>query len=85
MPGKATLVVTGELTIAPDVTAQMLAERLLKVHNMGRIVCAPEQMAVIESRLGLREGQLVDSTQKPEEDETEADAGGIGNVNILEM
>ena len=82
--GKVTLVVTGELVIEPDVTPAMLADKVTKVHNLGSIVCTPEQMGVIESRLGLHEGQLRDSTLA-EHDEKETDENTIGNMNILEL
>jgi hypothetical protein len=85
--GKATLVVTGELTIDPDVTPQMLGEKVLKVHNLGHIVCTTAQMVVVETHLGLHEGELVDSTRAKAEDEQHAEEGepGIGNINILEL
>lgn len=81
LEGKATLVVFGELTIAPDVDPQVLEERLAKVHNLGTITCTPEQMGAIEARLGLSKGELVDSTQPTGEEKIE----GIGNVGYLKL
>jgi hypothetical protein len=84
-PGKLTLVVTGELTIDPDVTPQVLGNKVLKVHNLGLITCNTEQAFVVESRLGLHDGEVVVlSTGEPEEDEG-ASEGRIGNINILEL
>lgn len=81
--GKATLVVLGDLTIASDVDPKLLFERLAKVHNFGDIICTPEQMSAIEARLGLNEGDLVDSTET--EAEKEEAEEGIGNVGHLSL
>jgi hypothetical protein len=51
----------------------VLAAQLAKVHNFGEIRCTPEQMAAIQARLGLNEGELVDSTQPKEEEMPECD------------
>ena len=84
--GKATLVVTGELSLDPAITPAQLADHLLKVHNLGRIACTPEQMGVIESLLGMREGELADSTEVPEKEEEPAETQKfIGNINKLEL
>ena len=85
MRGKGTLVVTGELKIDPAVTPQMIADHVVKVHNLGRIACTPEQMAVIESLLGLREGELADSTEVAEKEPPAEHKGFIGNINKLEL
>lgn len=83
LEGKATLMVLGKLTIAPAVDPKVLAERLVKVHNLGKIICTPEQMSVLQARLGLSDGKLVDSTQiKPTSEEM---AKGIGNVGYLKL
>ncbi len=83
---KATLVVTGELKIAPDIDPKTLASRLAKVHNLGSIHCTPEQKAALQARLGLREGSISDSTKEEEEpEEEEEEKGGIGNVNYLAL
>lgn len=58
LEGKATLLVRGDLRIAADIDPQVLADRLHKVHNLGRIVCTPEQIGALQARLGLDEGQL---------------------------
>jgi hypothetical protein len=84
--GKASLVVSGELTIDPAVTPATLADHLLKVHNVGRIACTPEQMGIIESLLGLREGELADSTKAKEDKQEQAEKGlFIGNMNSLAL
>lgn len=81
LKGKATLIVLGELTIAPDVDPKALGERLARVYNLGTITCTAEQMGAIEARLGLSEGELVDSTQPTGEGLTQ----GIGNVGYLKL
>jgi len=82
LKGKATLVVFGELTLAPDITSQMLLDRFARVHNLGQILCTPEQMAVVESLLGLHEGELKDATHVEEE---QTEGTDIGNINYLEL
>jgi hypothetical protein len=84
MKGTATLVVTGELTIAAAVAAEMLAERISKVHNLGLIRCTPEQQVVIEARLATSDGAIVDSAVK-DEPAREPRADYIGNVNYLTL
>ncbi|MBI1930618.1 hypothetical protein HYR99_41020 [Candidatus Poribacteria bacterium] len=87
LEGVATLMITGELTIAPDVDPKVLFERLAKVHNLGEIRCTPDQMSAIRARLGLKDGELIDSTQTPTEDDEEEDTGegGIGNAAYLAL
>jgi hypothetical protein len=81
LEGRATLVVTGELAISPDVEPWVLAERLAKVHNLGEIYCTREQMGAIQVRLGLSEGELLlESTLNFDTEE-----GGIGNVGYLTL
>ncbi|MBN1874820.1 MAG: hypothetical protein JXA33_11370 [Anaerolineae bacterium] len=65
--GKVTLVVLGALNIAPDVDPKHLADTLHKVHNYGLICGTPDQIAVLQLRLGINEGQL--TTTKPDEKE----------------
>jgi hypothetical protein len=79
LEGKATLVVEGELTIDADVQPKVLAERLVKVHNLGSIACTTEQRGALEARLGLKEGEITDSSEveKVKGERT------IGNVNHL--
>jgi len=43
MAEKATLFVEGELTIDPEVTGDLLIDRIAKVHNRGVIRCTPDQ------------------------------------------
>ena len=57
--GPVTLVVTGELTIAPALDAKLLAQRIDKVHNFGEILCTPAQMAALQSRKGTGHGEFV--------------------------
>jgi hypothetical protein len=83
IPGKATLVVHGELNVKPDVTPEQILEKLAKVHYMGVIRANPVQIAAIEARVGIGEGSLEDNTAKPQE--PEMDGNTIGNANYLEM
>jgi len=84
LEGQATLVVLGELKVDPEVDLQMLADRLVKVHNLGTIWCTPEQMGAIEVRLGLHDGSLQDSTVSEEAGEP-GEGKQIGNVNYLAL
>ena len=64
----------------------MLGERLARVHNLGSIRCMPEQMGIIEARLGLSDGKLEDST--PTEttgEDMDKEGMGIGNVGYLKL
>ncbi len=83
LDGKVTLVVNGLLTLAPDVDARLLAQKLAKVHNRGAIHCRPEQMGVLQLRLGIKEGAIVDSSAPPENSEPEEFS--IGNANYLPL
>lgn len=78
LEGKATLVVTGDLEIDPDVTPEVLAERIDKVHLYGVIECSLEQQAALESRLGEAAG--VFDRLRPE---PEPPAWDIANANYL--
>lgn len=79
LEGKATLVVHGELAIAPEVEPKLLADRLEKVHNFGEISCSQEQMGALQARLGINEGEFIDTEAIEEE------AGTIGNVAYLKL
>lgn len=79
--GRASVVVTGELRIEPDVEPSVLADRFLVVHNLGEIICSPEQMGAIEARLGIHEGDLLARTRNEKEDERY----DIGNANVLAL
>lgn len=59
---KATLLVVGTLNIAADVDPKVLASRLAKAHNIGAIHGSAAQIAAIQSRLGIDEGEFVDNT-----------------------
>jgi len=80
LDGKATLVVTGALTVDPEVEPGVLAQRLAKVHNMGALKCTPAQKGAIQARLGMNEGML---GAGDEEEEPEAGTRFLGNVNHL--
>ena len=77
--GKATVLISGNLNIEPEVEPSVLADRFHVVHNLGEIRCTPEQMGAIEARLGIHDGELLDSTPK------EKEPLDIGNANILAL
>ena len=77
--GKVTIVVTGELTIAADVTPEDLVQRVDKVHNLGEIICTPAQMAALQSRLGLGQGEFTVANAVSEE------MSGFGNTAYLKL
>jgi hypothetical protein len=79
LEGKATLVVYGELTIDAETDPRMLAERLAKVHNLGQIRCTPQQMGAIQARLGVSDGELVDTAR------ADPAGDGMGNVGYLAL
>jgi hypothetical protein len=79
LAGKATLVVRGELAVAPEIDPKILADRLDKVHNFGEIICTPEQAAAFQARLGINEGEFVDSAEGVGDEE------GIGNIGYLKL
>jgi hypothetical protein len=85
LEGKATLVVLGTLTLATEVEPKVLAARLDKVHNLGKIHCTPEQMGALQARLGLRQGELVDATTKPEPPAEEEGVIRIDNAGHLKL
>ena len=80
--GKVTLVVSGKLTVAPDIDPKVLVERLAKVHNLGKIRCTPEQMGAIQSLLGLSDGKLEDSTKEKEKKKEENFIGNVGTLRL---
>lgn len=80
LEGKATLVVTGALSIDDDVEPGVLASRLAKVHNMGAIKCTSQQRGAIQARLGMNEG-VIGAGEK--EEEPAEGARYLGNVNHL--
>ncbi len=67
LEGKAALLVTGVLTISPDIDPAVLADRLSVVHNVGVIQCSPEQLGAIQARLGIATGVLGGSAVSKEE------------------
>ena len=87
LEGKATLVVFGELMLANDVEPQVLIDGLAEVHNFGEISCTPQQMGAIQSLLGVKDGELIDSTKAAYDDVDTEDGkpGGMGNVGYLAL
>lgn len=84
MTEPVTLVVTGEVTIDAGVPVEKLEKKILKLHNFGMITGSAMQIAVLEARLGMHEGQMGEAGMG-EEDETEPEPGSIGNVNYLAL
>jgi len=87
--GKTTLIVTGNLEIEPDIPPKTLVDRLCKVHNLGRIVGSAEQVAALEFRLGISEGDLKaispeKASEEPEQDEPQ-DRYEISNIVNLKL
>ena len=89
MGDKTTLIVTGKLTIEPDVAPKALVERLVVVHNLGRIEGTAEQVAALEFRLGVHEGSLkavsaeeADEESAPEQPKDEAEYAIDNIVNL---
>lgn len=76
-----TIAIRGELAISAAVSPEAILERIHKIHNLGDIVCQPEQVAAIEARLGVREGDV--STPKESEINKEDEGPFIGNANVL--
>ena len=79
LEGKLTIVVMGELHVAPDVEPRALADGLAKLHFMGEVTCTKEQMGAIQSRLGINQGELRVAGE-PERGEV-----GIGNIGYLAL
>jgi hypothetical protein len=83
IPDKATLMITGELHVKPDVKPEQILGKLAKVHYMGAIHGTSAQLAAIEARAGISEGILLDSLQP--ENESQDEGNTIGNANYLEL
>lgn len=79
LEGKATLVVEGKLEIDADVEPDILAERLEKVYNFGKITCTPGQRDALESRIALNEGKITGKSDDEDDDTT------LGSVNHLTL
>jgi hypothetical protein len=80
---KVTILVEGDLTFSEDVTIELLDEKLARIDVFGIVRCTPEQMGVIETKVGAREGLLQDSTL-PLGEET-GEESQIGNANTLTL
>lgn len=80
---KATMLVTGELTVAEDADPAVLASRLDKVHNLGIIRCSTAQMAALQSRLGVNHGLFEELKQREASEEN--DNKTIGNIAYLKL
>jgi len=78
--GAMTIVNRGDLEITEDVSAQMLMEKIDKIHNLGDITCGADQISAIEARLGIRDGDI--NARKPSEPDVEAQPT-VGNANML--
>jgi hypothetical protein len=83
---RTTLIVTGKLKIEPDITPKTLVDRLIVVHNLGRIEGSAEQVAALEFCLGINEGGLkaVSTEDAPEPEQPTADTEYVID-NIVNM
>jgi hypothetical protein len=81
LPGKATLVNFGDVMIGPDIEPKTLADRLDKVHNFGDIAGTAQQVAALQARLGINEGDL-DVLSQSEGEDTPGDIGNIGHLKL---
>ena len=85
LQGNQTVVVTGTLRISADLKPELLAERIATVHNMGTIIGSPDQLGAIQSRLGARDGVLLETVQKDDADEVPSSEHTIGNIGYLAL
>ncbi len=74
-----TLLVTGNLELADDLTAEQISSRIARVHNLGTITCSSSQIGAIESLLGIRDGELAIVAEEA------LPQHWIANVNMLEL
>jgi hypothetical protein len=77
---KASLVVTGALSIAADVDPKLLAGRLDRVYNYGVVTGTPAQIMALQARLGTNKGEFMDETDEPAEKDRH-----INNVVYLKL
>ena len=82
LAGEATLVVLGEVQLEPTLDPAQLATHVHQVHNLGEVVGTPAQLAALQARVGLNEGEWTNSTTKSDEPIHES---VIGNIAYLEL
>lgn len=80
---KVSIIVEGVLTFDDQISVETLKSKLARIDVMGIVRCTPDQIGVVETKPGVREGLIQDST-KPVED-TDEDGNQIGNVNMLTL
>jgi hypothetical protein len=82
--GKATLVVLGQLTIANDVDLSSFNKTVDRIHNFGNLRCLPEHLQTINSKLGMNEGNIEDTSEKHRHEKTHVDDDVISHkyVNV---
>ncbi len=78
--GNMTIINRGDIEVVEAVSAQMLMEKVAKIHNLGHIVYGPDQISAIEARLGVRDGDI--KVRKPDEPEDKSQPT-LGNANVL--
>jgi hypothetical protein len=83
LEGQATLVVTGAVQLDLSLDPSILATRLHQVHNLGEITGTTPQLAALQARVGLNEGEWNDSSSPQEESST--DEGVIGDIAYLKL
>jgi hypothetical protein len=79
--GQVTLVVLGILQIDPTIEPGTLDARLQRVHNLGEIGATPAQLATLQARVGLNEGEWTDSS-RPKNDENVTIIGDIAYLQL---
>jgi hypothetical protein len=82
LEGQATLVVSGELILAPTLDPATLTARLARVHNLGEISGSAAQLAVLQARAETNEGEWNETTRATA---TDGDATVIGNIAYLKL
>ncbi len=81
-PEKLGLVVSGILNISENVDPELLADKVESVANSGIIKGTEEQCGVIRAKMISNTGLVEDADDEVKEN---ADAGFIGNMNILTL
>ncbi len=88
LEGRATLVVLGKASIAPDVAPETLVDRLIEVHNYGFIEGSPDQIAALQFKLGTNEGELTEKLPAEPEEAGEGEKAaerGPRIVNVVNL
>ena len=82
LDGSVTVIIDAVLTIHQTVDPQVLADKPAQVHNLGRIRCMPAQMSVLQTHMGLNDGELIDTTTPPEDNEHRRKIDNVGYLTL---